>query len=202
LNARLRYGMDFDLWQRFAEHPNLVAVEAKLAAFRIHPAQKTADLAPYYAEIGMSLPPWFRALALPTRAVLALARPLAPRMVFDGDTPPSAPARSSAAQAAKAVLKLRISAQRSRSKVKQIAHIAGYAIVDTAQHHDRRPEETKKAQQEATLSGLGMCRGFAADKPHDSPDTPLERVRISLREHRGLPPDGTPAAGLRYSIGG
>ena len=87
LDRRLHYALDFDLWRRFAEHADLVTVTARLAAYRVHPAQKTASLAPYYAEMGLGVPAWVRALALPVRAASALlAWPLTPRVTFrDGE---------------------------------------------------------------------------------------------------------------------
>lgn len=70
VDERLRYGMDYDLWRRFARHADLVTVQQPLAAFREHSAQKTAALAPYYAEIGVRLPHAVCAVSLPMRALL------------------------------------------------------------------------------------------------------------------------------------
>lgn len=79
-----RYGMDFDLWQRFAAHASLVTVVAPLAAFRHHSAQKTNTIAPYYAEIGVRLPHRARLVALPIRVLLAfISWPLAPRVMYN-----------------------------------------------------------------------------------------------------------------------
>ncbi|NJO85211.1 MAG: hypothetical protein HC828_22340 [Blastochloris sp.] len=79
--------MDYDLWQRFAACAPLVMVERHLAAFRTQPAQKTADLAPYYAEIGVTMPTAARALTLPLRAALTYGGPwLAPRVVEQDST--------------------------------------------------------------------------------------------------------------------
>ncbi len=78
------YGMDFDLWQRFATHASLVTVATPLAAFRRHPEQKTNAIEPYYAEIGVRLPQGTRLIALPIRVLLALISwPLAPRTVYN-----------------------------------------------------------------------------------------------------------------------
>ena len=78
------YGMDFELWQRFAAHASLVTVAAPLAAFRRHPEQKTNAIEPYYTEIGVRLPHYTRLVALPIRALLALISwPLAPRAVYN-----------------------------------------------------------------------------------------------------------------------
>ncbi len=80
------YSMDFDLWQRFARYADLVSVDAVLAAFRVHPAQKTAQLGRYYAEAGVRLPAFTRAISLPLRAALTpLAWRLAPRVIHRAD---------------------------------------------------------------------------------------------------------------------
>jgi hypothetical protein len=42
---------DFDLWRRFAQHSDLVTVDAVLGSHRCHSAQLTVDLTKYYAEI-------------------------------------------------------------------------------------------------------------------------------------------------------
>ncbi len=70
VDERLHYGMDYDLWRRFARHADLVTVQQPLAAFREHSAQKTAALAAYYAEIGVRLPHAVRVVTLPMRALL------------------------------------------------------------------------------------------------------------------------------------
>ncbi len=84
LNEDLPYSMDYDLWRRFARHADLVTVQQPLAAFRKHAAQKTAALAPYYAEIGVHLPHAFRAVTLPIRALLnPLTAVLAPHVSYN-----------------------------------------------------------------------------------------------------------------------
>ncbi len=76
------YTMDFALWRRFAEYAPLVTVAQPLAAFREHPAQKTASLDGYYAEAGVRLPDAARLVMLPLRAALApLSGWLAPHVV-------------------------------------------------------------------------------------------------------------------------
>ncbi len=85
LDAARRYTMDYDLWRRFARYADLVALDVPLAAFRVQPEQKTAALDRYYAEAGVSLPPWFRYLALPLRTLWTLAYwPFAPHLNVDG----------------------------------------------------------------------------------------------------------------------
>jgi len=69
LNEELRYGIDFDLWRRFATHADLVTVHARIAAFRQHPEQKTAVLEHYYRDIGVNLPNSIRAVTIPVRAI-------------------------------------------------------------------------------------------------------------------------------------
>jgi len=79
------YTMDYDLWRRFARYAPLVAVDQTLAAFREHPAQKTADLTGYYAEAGVRLPHAARWFMLPARAALApLAWLTAPHAIRQG----------------------------------------------------------------------------------------------------------------------
>lgn len=80
LNTTLHYGMDFDLWRRFARHADLVTVQARLAAFRRHDAQKTAHIDRYYAEIGIMQPAWMRGLYAPFRLALSVT-PAYPRVV-------------------------------------------------------------------------------------------------------------------------
>lgn len=80
------YTMDYALWRRFATYAPLVTVAQTLAAFREHPAQKTANLDGYYAEAGVRLPDAARLIMLPLRAALApLTWPLAPRVVRRAD---------------------------------------------------------------------------------------------------------------------
>jgi glycosyltransferase involved in cell wall biosynthesis len=52
----LHYGMDFDLWERFAELSPLIPVHVPLAAFRLNPERKSKAIDKYYQEIGMHLP--------------------------------------------------------------------------------------------------------------------------------------------------
>jgi hypothetical protein len=88
VNVNKRYAMDFDLWQRFAAQTDLVSMDKHLAAFRFQPEQKTAAIEHYYAEAGVRLPPAARLVALPLRAMFTWASwPLAPRVLWKGDTP-------------------------------------------------------------------------------------------------------------------
>lgn len=81
VDADLTYGMDFDLWRRFAHHADLVSIQTPLAAYRQHPQQKTAALESYYREIGVRLPHAVRLFTLPTRVVIDwVAQPLTPQV--------------------------------------------------------------------------------------------------------------------------
>lgn len=51
LDASLRFSADFELWQRFAEHADLVKVNSFLGAYRFHGDQFTGDPANYLSEI-------------------------------------------------------------------------------------------------------------------------------------------------------
>lgn len=79
------YTMDYDLWKRFARFAPLVTADQTLAAFREHPAQKTANLNAYYAEAGVRLPHAARWIMRPARALLSpLAWATSPRVVRQG----------------------------------------------------------------------------------------------------------------------
>jgi glycosyltransferase involved in cell wall biosynthesis len=79
------YTMDAALWMRFADCADLYTLDRALAAYRVHAAQKTADLDRYYAEWGVRVPGWVRPLAVPVRAAFTLAAwPFAPRIVQAG----------------------------------------------------------------------------------------------------------------------
>jgi glycosyltransferase involved in cell wall biosynthesis len=65
IDSSLRYAGDFELWRRFAFLAPLRVIEAQLAGFRTHDAQKTAlGLDEYYAEIdahrGRLAPTWVK----------------------------------------------------------------------------------------------------------------------------------------------
>lgn len=49
-DAALRYAGDFELWDRFWQHAPLYTIPVPLGAFRMHAAQKTAQLDAYLAE--------------------------------------------------------------------------------------------------------------------------------------------------------
>lgn len=72
VNEDMHYGLDFDLWRRFASYADLVFVQAKLGAYRVHEAQKTATPDIYYMEIGVKTPPQLRFVTLPLRAMLTV----------------------------------------------------------------------------------------------------------------------------------
>lgn len=72
--TNLYYGLDYDLWKRFARYADLVPVQAPLAAFRHNPAAKSRAIESYYREIGVRLPAW---AAFPGRLTrLALQLPI------------------------------------------------------------------------------------------------------------------------------
>lgn len=79
LNASLRYAADFQLWQSFAKHAELVKVQAMLGAYRFHGAQITAEPKRYLAEIGPPPPVPFGWKLL---ATLQRASPLTESIVF------------------------------------------------------------------------------------------------------------------------
>jgi glycosyltransferase involved in cell wall biosynthesis len=64
------YTMDYALWKHLARYAPLVTVDQPLAAFRQHPAQKTASLDAYYAEANIRLPHAARWVMLPARAMI------------------------------------------------------------------------------------------------------------------------------------
>lgn len=87
LDEARAYGMDFDLWQHFAEHADLVTVQYPLAAFREHPSQKTGTITPYYREIGVRMPHQARVITVPARALFDLVTlPLTPRVTYHHPT--------------------------------------------------------------------------------------------------------------------
>ena len=69
VNEELKYGIDFDLWQRFAAHADLVTVHAHIAGYRRHSEQKTFSLDHYYREIGVNMPNSIRAVTIPARTI-------------------------------------------------------------------------------------------------------------------------------------
>jgi glycosyltransferase involved in cell wall biosynthesis len=83
VNTQLHYGMDYELWRRFAQHADLVTAQTVFGAYRVHPAQKTARMEDYYREIGVRLPHAVRLATLPLRVLLLLAAPLLPRLHYD-----------------------------------------------------------------------------------------------------------------------
>jgi len=78
------YGMDFDLWKRFAAYADLVTVQMPLGGFRVHAHQKTAQLDRYYREIGVTLPQQARLITLPARLIFTLfSTPFVSRLTHD-----------------------------------------------------------------------------------------------------------------------
>ncbi|MBW7944019.1 glycosyltransferase [Patescibacteria group bacterium] len=73
---QLHYGMDFELWKRFAEHTAPLAVHVPLAAFRLNPQRKSKAIQQYYQEIGVQLPLFFTYLSKGLRLGLQLPRKL------------------------------------------------------------------------------------------------------------------------------
>ena len=71
LDEARHYTMDYALWRQFAQFAPLVTVDEALAAFRQHPAQKTANLDSYYAEAGIGWPQAARLLMLPARVAFS-----------------------------------------------------------------------------------------------------------------------------------
>jgi glycosyltransferase involved in cell wall biosynthesis len=65
LDDRLAYAGDFELWARFWEHTDLVATSCPLAAFRVQPEQKTAQLDAYCHEAEQVLAPYRRRTVQP-----------------------------------------------------------------------------------------------------------------------------------------
>lgn len=92
LETERHYSMDFDLWQRFAAHASLVTVDSVLAAFRYHPARKSAGdrIDRYYAEAGVrqpKYPEFVRPFALRLRELAAMVlQPFAPRVAYKRST--------------------------------------------------------------------------------------------------------------------
>jgi glycosyltransferase involved in cell wall biosynthesis len=55
INGSLKLIGDYDLWRRFAEHADLVTVDASLSSFRERAGQLSQDLAAYHAEMDRCL---------------------------------------------------------------------------------------------------------------------------------------------------
>jgi glycosyltransferase involved in cell wall biosynthesis len=51
VDASLRLAGDFELWTRFAAYAQLVSLDVPLAAFRVHPGQKTSVISRYLDEL-------------------------------------------------------------------------------------------------------------------------------------------------------
>jgi glycosyltransferase involved in cell wall biosynthesis len=51
VDATLRLAGDYDIWRRFAEHADLVTVDATLSSFRERPGQLSQRLSAYHAEV-------------------------------------------------------------------------------------------------------------------------------------------------------
>lgn len=72
----LHYGMDFDLWKRFAERSPLLPVHVPLAAFRLNPQRKSKAIDKYYQEVGVHLPAFFSVVSKVVRLGLQVPRKL------------------------------------------------------------------------------------------------------------------------------
>lgn len=72
----LYYGMDFDLWKRFAKEAFLLPVHTPLAGFRLNPNAKSRAVEKYYAEVGVHLPAWAGVFGKAIRLSLQLPRKL------------------------------------------------------------------------------------------------------------------------------
>jgi hypothetical protein len=70
------YGMDFDLWRRFATLSGLLPVHVPLAAFRLNPQRKSKAIDKYYAEVGVHLPKAFVMFGRTARLLLQIPRKL------------------------------------------------------------------------------------------------------------------------------
>lgn len=72
----LHYGMDFELWQRFASQTTLLPVHVPLAAFRLNPDRKSKAIQKYYQEVGVRLPAFFEVIGKISRLALQIPRKL------------------------------------------------------------------------------------------------------------------------------
>ncbi len=70
------FGMDFDLWKRFANRTSLLPVHIPLAAFRLNPQRKSKAIDKYYQEIGVKLPAFFAIIGKAARLALQVPRKL------------------------------------------------------------------------------------------------------------------------------
>jgi len=65
--GNLYYGLDYQLWRKFARHSDLTSVYASLAAFRLNPTRKTKEIEKYYQDIGINFPKILKSLSIPFR---------------------------------------------------------------------------------------------------------------------------------------
>lgn len=72
----LHFGMDFELWKRFAERTTLLPVHVPLAAFRLNPQRKSKAIHKYYQEVGVRLPSFFAVIGKATRLAFQIPRKL------------------------------------------------------------------------------------------------------------------------------
>lgn len=72
----LHYGMDFELWRRFAQLTFVLPVHLPLAAFRLNPERKSKAIQRYYQEVGVWWPAWLSWLGKLLRLGLQLPRKL------------------------------------------------------------------------------------------------------------------------------
>jgi hypothetical protein len=73
VDASLSMAGDFELWARFFRHADLAMTDVPLAGFRVHGAQKTAQIDVYYREAEAVLAP-YRRLAPQSAALVAALR--------------------------------------------------------------------------------------------------------------------------------
>ena len=57
VNADLKLTGDYDLWRRFANHAELVTLDATLSSFRERPGQLSENLSAYHAELDQRMTP-------------------------------------------------------------------------------------------------------------------------------------------------
>lgn len=72
----LHFGMDYELWKRFASKTSLLPVHVPLAAFRLNPQRKSKAIEKYYQEVGVRLPAFFAIIGKMTRIALQVPRKL------------------------------------------------------------------------------------------------------------------------------
>lgn len=83
IDEKRHYSMDYELWQRFARHSDIVTVRTAFSAFRYQTHQKTHMINAYYQEIGVPFPQFARVFTIPLRVLYTMVTwPLTPRIVY------------------------------------------------------------------------------------------------------------------------